>query len=105
MKRGKRSRQEQFGGALRAFRRRAALGLKSVAPKVNVSYTYLSKIENGHKTPSPELIERLCLLYKADSDELISKLGLLPSDIREIVERNGKEVFELLREHYQQPET
>jgi transcriptional regulator with XRE-family HTH domain len=100
MKKGKQNNQMEFGNDLRRLRRRAALGLKAVAPQVNVSYTYLSKIENGHKTPSPELIERLCALYKADSDELISRLGFLPSDIQQIIELKGKEVFELLREHY-----
>jgi len=104
MKNRRRSRPMKFGSTLRRLRQRADLGLKAVAPQVKVSYTYLSKIENGHKTPSPELIERLCELYQADSDELISSLGQLPSDIQRIVEVNGKAVFELLREHYPQPE-
>lgn len=104
MKKGKQNRDKEFGSDLRRFRRRAALGLKAVAPQVKVSYTYLSKIENGHKTPSPDLIERLCRLYNVDSDELISRLGLLPPDIRRIVELNGREVFDLLRERYSQPE-
>ena len=61
---------------------------------------YLSKIENGHKLPSPELLERLCTLYNTDSDELISRLGQLPTDIQRIIESHGREVFSLLRERY-----
>jgi transcriptional regulator with XRE-family HTH domain len=93
-----------FGSDLRRLRRRADLGLKSVAPRVKVSYTYLSKVENGHKTPSPDLIERLCALYGADPDELISRIGRLPSDIQRIIRLNGKEVFEFIRQRYPQPE-
>jgi transcriptional regulator with XRE-family HTH domain len=100
MNKSKGSGQRECGNVLRSLRKRADLGLKAVAPKVKVSYTYLSKIENGHKKPSPELIEKLCALYKTDPDDLISKLGQLPSDIQQIIETNGKEVFDLLRERY-----
>lgn len=100
MNKTKGNRQREFGTVLRGLRKQADLGLKAVAPKVKVSYTYLSKVENGHKKPSPELIQKLCALYNTDSDELISKLGQLPSDIQQIIEMNGKEVFDLLRERY-----
>jgi hypothetical protein len=49
-----------------------------------------------------ELIERLCEIYDADKDELIAQFGELPPDIRAIVQENGKEVFDLLREKFGQ---
>jgi transcriptional regulator with XRE-family HTH domain len=88
------------GAALRALRQQASMGIKSVAPRANVDYTYLSKIENGHKIPSQELIEKLCSIYDVSPDDIVSRLGLLPPDIQEIVQTRGKEVFELLRERY-----
>ena len=97
--------KSNVGLTLRSLRRKASLGIKSVAPRADISYTYLSKIENGHKTPTQELIHKLCLIYKSDPDNLVSQLGLLPTDIQEIVKTRGKEVFALLRERYSEDST
>ncbi len=91
---------ETIGATLRDLRKHTKLGIKTVAPKVGVSYTYLSKIENDVKLPSPGLIMMLCDLYGVDADNLIAKLGTIPEDIQEIVKEHGKEAFDLLRSTY-----
>ena len=91
---------ETIGATLRDLRKRAKLGIKTVAPKVGISYTYLSKIENDVKRPTPGLVLMLCNHYGADADNLIARLGAVPEDIQEIVKEYGKEAFDLLRSTY-----
>lgn len=97
---GKLGKSDTVGAALRDLRKRTKFGIKTVAPKVGVSYTYLSKIENNVKLPSPGLVLMLCNLYGADADNLIAKLGAVPEDIQEIVKEHGKGAFDLLRSTY-----
>ncbi len=100
MKKNKKKQREELGTALRHLRHNSRLGIKPAAARLQMSYTYLSKIENGYKPPSKDLLIRLCGLYGADSDDFIAKLGELPEDILDIIRTNGKEVFELLRQKY-----
>jgi len=48
-----------LGPTLREIRRESGVSLKAAGPELGVSYTYLSKIENGYVTPSAGFIERL----------------------------------------------
>ena len=96
----KRKKRISVGQTLRQMREELNLGIKTAAPQVDISYTYLSKVENGHKAPSPDLVMKLCQLYNADPDLVLANLGGLPPDIRQIVENHGKEAFELLREMF-----
>lgn len=88
---------ESVGQLLRILRVKAGMGIKVAAPKVGVSYTYLSKVENNVKTPSPGFVTSLCELYESNPDDLIAKLGSVPDDIQEIVKEHGKDAFDLLR--------
>ena len=92
--------EKTIGEILKDLRLDSKLSIKTVGPKVGVSYTYLSKVENNQKIPTPGLILKLCNLYKADSDNILAKAGALPDDVQDIVETYGKEAFELLRETY-----
>lgn len=93
-------RSKQLGVKLRSLRQRSRLGLKSVAPMVDVSYSHLSKVENGIKPPSEHLLKKLCIVYGVDPEEFVPMIGRLPEDIQRIVESHWKEVFELLRNNY-----
>jgi transcriptional regulator with XRE-family HTH domain len=44
-----------FGAALRQLRREAGLSLAGLARRLHYSKSYLSRIENGHRQPSPQL--------------------------------------------------
>ena len=91
---------KKLGEQLRRLRRESNLGLKSVAPMVDVSYTYISKVENGIKSPSDDLVQKLCSVYGADVEPLRAILGRLPDDIEQLVADHGTEVFELIRTRY-----
>ncbi|MEW8064029.1 MAG: helix-turn-helix transcriptional regulator [Candidatus Thiodiazotropha sp.] len=101
---------EKIGHSLRSLRQDAEMGIKGVGPKVGVSYTYLSKVENGLKSPSRGLVIKLCELYGTSSsqteellkivDEIAAVSGSVPSDVKRIIQTHGEEVFELIRTQY-----
>jgi transcriptional regulator with XRE-family HTH domain len=75
-----------FGERVRELRRAKGLTLRSLAEKVGVNFTYLSKIENGKLDfgdyPGEGLIRRLAKALKADEDELLLLAEKVPESIR-----------------------
>ena len=87
---------EKFGTRLRELRTKAGLSLRELADKVNVNFTYLSKIENDAlPPPSEKVIWQLAETLNADKDELLILAGKIPSDIAEILK--NRETLERLR--------
>jgi transcriptional regulator with XRE-family HTH domain len=77
---------EKFGITLRELRKRAGMTLRELAEKVNVNFTYLSKIENGAlPPPSEKVVRQLAEVLNFDKDELLTLAGIIPSDIAEIL--------------------
>jgi len=78
-----------FGDRIRELRRRKDLTLRSLATKVRVDFTYISKIENGKLDfgdyPSEGLIRRLAKALDADLDELLLLAEIVPDRIRKRV--------------------
>ena len=90
----------QFGSYLRGIRRERGIGLKRVAPQVDLSYTFLSKLENGHVEPSGETIERLARFYGIASEEMALAAGKLPRDVVDILREHPDEAVALLRARF-----
>ncbi len=87
---------QKFGAKLRELRTKAGLSLRELASKVNVDFTYLSKIENGVlPPPSDKVIRQLAETLNADKDELLTLAGKIPSDIAEILK--DRETIKKLR--------
>jgi len=78
-----------FGDRIRELRRRKDLTLRSLATKVRVDFTYISKIENGKLDfgdyPSEGLIRRLAKALDAELDELLLLAEIVPDRIRKRV--------------------
>ena len=91
---------KSIGDVLRSLREKKGLGIKTVGKQLEISYSYISKVENGHRMPNQEFLERLSALYGADPEELVAKIAGLPSDIQQIIQMHGKDVFDLLRGLY-----
>ena len=91
---------EKIGRKLRQFREASKLGIKTAAPLVNVTYSYLSKIETGSRTPNKELVAKLCSIYGKNEEEVLALLGHVPPDILKMIENNGTEVFDFLRQNF-----
>ena len=86
-----------FPQRLRALRREAQFSQRGLAERVNVDFTYLSKIENGRVEPpsetvlkniARELARELELDETELADELITLAGKIPSDLAETLARN-----------------
>ncbi len=84
---------QKFGDQLRELRKKAGLTLRELAERVNVNFTYLSKIENSAlPPPSEKVIRRLAEILDFDKDELLALAGIIPSDIAEILrDRKARE--------------
>ncbi len=87
------NKKQTFGAAVRELRKEAGLTLRELAEKVNVDFTYLSKIENGTlPPPSQKVIQLLAETLNADKDELFSLAGIIPPDIADILkDRRARE--------------
>ncbi|MFQ6122105.1 MAG: helix-turn-helix domain-containing protein [Dehalococcoidales bacterium] len=87
---------QEFGARLRELRIQAHLTQRELADKVNIDFSYLSKIENGIlPPPSEKVILRLSGVLNADKDELITLAGRIPSDIAQMLK--NRETLQLLR--------
>ena len=90
-----------LGQRLRELRRAKKLSLRELASRVDVGFTYLSKIENhkledGH-SPSEKLIQSLAIELGGDEEELLLLAGKVPEPIRRRVIARP-EVFRRLAE-------
>jgi len=90
---------QRLGPLIRDRRCASGLGLKRAAPHLGVTYTYLSKIENGLVTPSDELLQRMAAYY-GDSDALFAAASRLPPDVQAILRENQQEAVQVLRKRF-----
>lgn len=78
-----------FGQKIRQLRKARTLSQRDLAGKVRVSFTYISKIENGHLDfgdyPSEELILKIAKALDADADELLLLAEKIPASVRKRV--------------------
>jgi transcriptional regulator with XRE-family HTH domain len=91
---------ESFGTVLKSLRSANGYSIKTLAEQVEVNYTYLSKLENGHSSPSEDFIERIATFFNYDKEELMVRAGKIPEDILEIVAKNPKEALRFLRKEF-----
>ncbi len=89
-----------LGQTLRAIRKEKGVGIKVIAPKLGVNYSYLSKIENGYSSPSAEFLSRLADYFRVDRDDLYAAAGKLPPDVSRILDEHRAEAVELLRRRF-----
>src|SRR5690349_15490829 len=70
-------RRMNFGERIRDLRKAHALTQRTLAEKLGVDFTYLSKIENGRldQPPSEALIRRMAEVLGADPEELLDLSG------------------------------
>jgi len=87
---------QEFGRKLRELRIKAHLTQRQLADKVQVDFTYLSKIENGVVPPPREKVMlRLAGVLNTDADELIALAGKIPADVAQILK--NRETLQFLR--------
>ena len=89
-----------FGKVLRRLRRDKGISIKQLASDLDVNYTYISKIENSHVTPSSTIVNKISSYFNYSSDELLLISGKLPKDIEDILRNNPEEAVRLLRSKF-----
>lgn len=79
----------QFGEKVRELRKAKNLTQRDLADKVQVNFTYISKIENGKLDfgdyPSRDLIRKLAKALGASADELLLLAEKVPEQIKKRV--------------------
>jgi transcriptional regulator with XRE-family HTH domain len=75
-----------FGDRIRAIRTAKGFSQRALGERVGVSFTYISKVENGKLDfgdyPSEDLIRRLAAALGADEEELLLLAEKIPEPIR-----------------------
>lgn len=68
-----------LGEALRRARNAAGISQEELAFDSKVDRTYISQLENGHKSPTVEILFRICPILGMTASELIAQVerGLL----------------------------
>jgi transcriptional regulator with XRE-family HTH domain len=90
----------EFSQILRHLRTKAGLGIKRLAPELGVSYTYVSKLENGEVHPSADLVGRVADYFDYNRDRLLLSAGKIPEEILEILREHPDDALEFLRERF-----
>ena len=97
-------RRKLFGSRLRELRQGKGLGIKDLAPELNVIYTHLSNIELGYKKPSEDFIRRVAEYFGENEEKLLILAGYIPDDISEILSKYPKEAPTFLRKKFKKEE-
>src|SRR3989344_5593041 len=63
---------KEFGKTLLGFRKAkfGDLGLKQIAPKLGIEYSYLNKLENGLQKPSVDVFNKIIDVYGLTDKEI-----------------------------------
>jgi transcriptional regulator with XRE-family HTH domain len=88
-----------FGARIRQLRKDHRMTQRQLADLVEIDFTYLSKIENGHGVPPAEAtIRRLAEELDADPEELVLLAKKLPAKFaQDLLARPEHQVAELYR--------
>ena len=93
----------EFGTLLKNLREKEGVGIKRLAPVLDVSYTYLSKLENNKVRPSEEVVGRVAAYFNYSKDELLLAADKIPTDVLDILKNNPQEAIEYLRKQFARP--
>lgn len=89
-----------LGNTLRKLRKEKGVGIKVMAPEIEVDHSYLSKIENGYVIPSAVVLNKMAKYLNYDRDELMVLADRIPEDIKEILRTRPREAMRFLRERF-----
>jgi HTH-type transcriptional regulator, competence development regulator len=90
----------KFGTVLRQLRTKTGIGIKVLAPRLGVTYSYLSKLENDEVGPSEELVHRVAKYFKYDRDQLLLSAGKVPAEVLEILRENPDRAIQFLKDRF-----
>jgi len=88
-----------FGQKIRELRKERRWTQRELAEKLNVDFSYISKIENERvdNPPSEELIRNMAVVFSVDAEELLDLAGNFDSQVLRGVVAKIPEAGVLLR--------
>jgi transcriptional regulator with XRE-family HTH domain len=91
--------QESFGQTIRRLREAKGITLRKLAELLDVSPTFLSKIERDEpgSRPSEERIAVLAKLLDQDADEFLALAGRVSTELQQIILSQPKTYASFLR--------
>jgi transcriptional regulator with XRE-family HTH domain len=72
----------EFGFNVERKRKAKNIAHKEFAEKLGIHYTYYSKIINGERKPSADILEKICVLLDIDHNDL---MGLECEKVNELI--------------------
>ena len=85
---------ESLGEFIRREREAKGITLRKMAKQIEVSATFLSKVETENWKPGEDKLLKIADILGCDSDELLALAGKVSSDLTEIIrERPGDMAF------------
>jgi transcriptional regulator with XRE-family HTH domain len=94
------SANERFGAFIRRKREAVEpkLGLREMARKIEVSPTYLSKVERDEfPPPAEDKVKAIARILGCDADDLLGRAGRVSSDLSKIIKERPREMATFLR--------
>jgi transcriptional regulator with XRE-family HTH domain len=89
---------EKFGAFIRRQREAKEIGLREMAKMIEVSATYLSRIERDEfPPPTEDRVRAIAKVIECDADDLLARAGRVSSDISAIIKRHPVQLAALLR--------
>lgn len=77
---------ESFGAALRQLRRNSGISQRDLAERINLDFSYISKLENDRLSPpAADTIVAICQVLGVDPEKLLALTGKLPSEVQKNV--------------------
>ena len=70
----KKRRSVLLGEALRQARKVAGISQEELAFEAKIDRTYVSQLENGHKSPTVDVLFRICPILGMAASELIAQV-------------------------------
>jgi transcriptional regulator with XRE-family HTH domain len=71
---GKSRRSVLLGETLRQARKAAGISQEELAFEAKIDRTYVSQLENGHKSPTVDVLFRICPVLGIAASELIAQV-------------------------------
>lgn len=89
----------KFGDKIKELREEAGLSQRQLAFKLDITPTYMSKIERGEfNPPSEEVIKNMALILNCDSNILLSYADKVDHELLSIIKSDPTRYAALLRQ-------